>query len=339
MNKFNNDLSEILISVIIPAYNVEEYIEKCIYSILDQTYKNIEVIVINDGSTDNTGNLINNILGSNDRGIVIHKSNSGVSAARNSGIEVSSGEYLIFVDGDDFISPDLVEYMLHLVNSTKSDFCLSTSCFTMTGEKQTKKEFIKKIYSEDATVLLLSPDVMVGCWNKIYKRELIVNNKIWFSTELFYGEGLSFITRVSQISKSIGVGNRKVYYYRRNNENSATTKFDISKIYNGEKSLSKIKDSLILKTSRIINMHDLHLSIYSLGAIVKLKQNKLDKKYKSDYKRWRSFIRKKYLKLIFIQEITIYRKLLLFAGILSPWLVMKLDYMRRKRIFNKSVPS
>lgn len=337
VGSFNNETSKFLVSIIIPAYNVEKYIEKCLSSVLEQTYTNIEIIVVNDGSTDKTGQLIDSISQQDSRICVIHKNNAGVSAARNSGIEISTGDYIVFVDADDYLAPDYVEYMLFLVENTGGDFCLSKYCYTRSGEKQTEREFIEKLQPENAIALLLSPAVIVGCWNKIFKRSLIVDNDIRFSTTLFYGEGLTFITTVSQISKSIGVGNRKVYYYRRNNEASATTKFDINKLYNGEKALKNIKKQLIINSPKVNTMLSLHLCLFSLGALVKIKSNRLEKEYLKDYKRWQSYLRHNAFKLVFHSEISLYRKLLLFGGCVSPWLMAKLDTIRRKNISANSV--
>lgn len=338
MNKKNtNDEFNFFVSIIVPAYNVEKYISKCLSSILNQTFLNIEVIVVNDGSKDKTRQLLDEISNSDKRIKVIHQENAGVSAARNSGINISTGDYLVFVDGDDYIAEDYVEYMIGLVGETKSDFCLSESCFTISGEKQVEKENVRVLTPEDATALLLSPNVIVGCWNKIYKRDVIVNNNISFSTSLFYGEGLTFITTVSQISSSIGVGNRKVYYYRRNNNESATTRFDISKLLNGEKALNNIKENFLIDSNKINTMFNLHMCMFSLGAVVRIQTASSKKQYVNDYERWRSYIRQNTIKLLFKREVTLYRKLMLLGGCVSPWLMSKLDIWRRNSIFTNSV--
>ena len=337
VNNFNNQISKVLVSIIIPAYNVERYIEKCITSILEQTHTNIEVIVVDDGSTDKTGKLIDTISQHDKRVRVLHKENAGVSAARNSGIEMSTGEYVVFVDGDDYIAEDYVEYMLGLIKSTGSDFCLSKCCYTKSGERQTENECIEKLKPEAATALLLSPAVIVGCWNKIFKRSLIVDNNIWFSTTLFYGEGLTFIKTIAQIAKSVGVGNRKVYYYRRNNEASATTKFDINKLYNGEKALKNIGKKFIINSPKINTMLKLHMCLFYLGALVRMKANGVEKEYLKDYKRWKGYIRRNVWGLTFNRDVSIYRKLMLLGGCISPWIMMKLDNIRRSRISANSV--
>lgn len=103
-----------LISVIVPVYNVEQYLPRCIDSLLAQTYRNLEVILVNDGSKDNSGSICDEYAGKDTRIRVIHKENAGLSSARNAGIDVASGEYLTFVDSDDWIEPDAYEHMLGL---------------------------------------------------------------------------------------------------------------------------------------------------------------------------------------------------------------------------------
>lgn len=337
VGNIDNETSKFLVSIIIPAYNVEKYIEKCLLSILEQTYTNIEVIVVDDGSTDKTGQLIDKVLQQDSRVRVIHKKNAGVSAARNSGIEISTGDYLVFVDGDDYIAHDYVDYMLSLIENTGSEFCLSKCCYTKSDEKQTKSEYIEKLQPEDATALLISPDVIVGCWNKIFKRSLIVNNNIWFSTNLFYGEGLTFITTVSQISKSVGVGNRKVYYYRRNNEGSATTKFNIEKLRNGERALKTIRENMTVVNDRVDTMYALHMSMFSLGALVRIKANQQEGNFNDDYKHWKRTLRFYTRKIIFNKEVSLYRKMMLICGYVSPWMMLKLDGARRRKIVKNSI--
>lgn len=110
-----------LISVIVPVYNIEKYIEKCIVSISSQTYKSLEIILVDDGSTDSSGSICDT-LSKNDRRIkVIHKKNGGLSDARNAGLEVAEGEYFSFIDGDDFITPDTLEKLYNAAVSTASE--------------------------------------------------------------------------------------------------------------------------------------------------------------------------------------------------------------------------
>ena len=325
------------VSVIVPAYNVEKYIEKCVNSIRQQTYKNLEIIVVNDGSTDSTEAILAKIAKNDNRVIVISVENSGVSAARNCGIENCSGEYIVFVDGDDYLASDFVEYMMSLINRTNAEFCLSRNCYTQNGESQVVDDSIDTLNGIDATALLLSPRVIVGCWNKIFAKAFLDRNKMRFSTTLFYGEGLSFITNAAQLANCVGIGNRKVYYYRRNNEASATTKFDIRKFINGEKALKSIKENMVLQGGRIDTMYHLHMALFSLGAVTKIKANKKEKEYKKEYLHWKKSLRVYTGKILAKKEVSVYRKVMLLGGCISPWMLMKLDQIRRKNIAANSV--
>lgn len=325
------------VTIIVPAYNIEKYIEKCAETILNQTYDNIELIIVDDGSTDTTPSILDRIAEKDKRVIIIHKENGGVSAARNTALDIASGEYIIFVDGDDYLSEDYVEYMLYIVKHTGADFCLSKNCYTRNNESQVEEDKIESLSSTDATSLLLSPQVIVGCWNKIYRKSLLSDIGMRFSTNLFYGEGLSFITTAAQHCDIIGVGCRKVYYYRRNNELSATTKFNIEKMHNGEKALNQIGASLQRTNEKVNDMLVLHKSLFALGALTRIHANDLKKEYKADYKHWLELMRSNLGKVLFSKYISLYRKTMILGGCISPWLMMKLDKIRRKQITENSV--
>ena len=114
-----------LVSVIVPVYNIEKYVDACISSITDQTYKNIEIIIVDDGSVDDSGRLSDEWEKRDHRIKVIHQENKGLSAARNVAMRICTGEYLIFVDGDDVISNDMIESLYQASQKTKADciFC------------------------------------------------------------------------------------------------------------------------------------------------------------------------------------------------------------------------
>lgn len=326
-----------LVSIIIPCYNVEGYVSKCIQSICSQTYKNLQVIAVNDGSKDGTLNHLKSLADVDARIEIIDKENAGVSAARNSGLEAAKGDYVVFVDGDDYLAPDYVDYMLEMALASGSDMCISKDCFFKEGEEQVKDESLDVLTPEQATALLLSPRVIVGCWNKMFKKSFIDKFRLVFLTNLYYGEGLYFITRAAQLANHVTVGNRKVYYYRRNNEASATSKYNINKYYNGEKSLNKIHDDLVIKEPQIKLMFSLHKSLFCLGALSQTYAHHLQKEHKEDCRHWRSILKGNLGKLMLSSEVSLYRKALLLSGYICPGLISKLDIWRRKRIANQSV--
>lgn len=114
-------MSKALVSVIVPVYNVREYLEECWNSIVKQTYDNIEIILVDDGSTDESGKMCDEFAKEEARVIVIHRENGGLSAARNSGLDVCNGEYITFVDSDDVIAPNMVSAMVSVMDETKAD--------------------------------------------------------------------------------------------------------------------------------------------------------------------------------------------------------------------------
>lgn len=330
-------LKQPIVSVIIPAYNVAKYIEINLESICNQTIKDIEIIAINDGSTDTTLQILEMMKHKDSRIQIINQKNAGVSVARNSGIEAANGRFIVFVDGDDYVAADHLEYLISLVEEGQYQFGVSTKSFVFKHEVQSADLSITPHTSTQATALLLSPKVIVGCWNKIYDRKMLIEKGIRFNPELFYGEGLSFITTVSQHVEHVAVGNRKTYFYRRDNGDSATTKFDITKLTNGEISLNKIRDNFIRYDREVISMFNLHMCMYSLGAIVKINEAKMKRQHRNEYRHWKKHLMKNTPKLIRNPYVSNYRKLMLIGGCISPWVVTQLNIRRRKRIVENSV--
>lgn len=171
-----------LVSVIVPAYNCEKYLTNCINSIINQNHSKLEIIIVDDGSTDNTP-IISDELSKQDLRIkVIHQDNQGLSAARNIGISNSSGEYVCFVDSDDFIHPNFVSILLH--DSYLYDSDISMCCFRKVSKNNgtipdiiIKKKEAKVITNHEALKELVEPDSvnLIVAWNKLYKRNLFDN--------------------------------------------------------------------------------------------------------------------------------------------------------------------
>lgn len=325
------------ISFIVPCYNVERYVEQCVNSIASQKVREIEIIAVDDGSPDGTGMILDNLAAQDARIKVVHKKNEGVSAARNSALDVATGAYVVFVDGDDYIAPDYASYMLEMAQKDDAEFVLTKNWFTCEGQSQVEHDTIKTITPLQATALLLSTRVIVGSHNKMYKRSFIEKNKLRFSTSLFYGEGLNFIIKAAQLANQVTTGERMVYYYRRNNEVSATTKYNVQKYRNGEAALDKIADELLIKDSDVCLMMALHKSVFCLGAISQTYAHGRQNEYAVDCRHWRKTIKGLLPLLLRSPKVSLYRKLLLLGGLTLPKVVSKLDIWRRKRVANHSV--
>ena len=163
------------ISIIVPIYNIEKYLPRCLDSILAQTYKNLEVILVDDGSVDNSGMIADKYARNDQRIIVIHQVNKGVSAARNAGLDLATGDYIGFVDGDDYIEPDMYEILMRIIDEQQVDIAhcgyqmvypSRIDYYYNTREKQ------KMNREEGVFELLKGRKIEPGLWNKLYKAEL-----------------------------------------------------------------------------------------------------------------------------------------------------------------------
>ena len=203
-----------LISVIIPVYNVEKYLNKCIDSILAQTYKNIEIIIIDDGSTDNCGKICDEYALSDNRIKVIHKSNSGVSAARNDGIEISSGDYIVFVDSDDYVTVDYVECLYNGLLENDAD--MAVCGYVIPDAEKCEKianEFLpgNSVISSDETIRrMLNFELIQGVCCKIFKSGHIKKFRFRNYT---YSEDLLFSVESSVGLRKIVTLHKGLYYY------------------------------------------------------------------------------------------------------------------------------
>ena len=325
------------VSIIIPAYNVADYIEKCVKSVANQTYQNLEIIVVNDGSKDNTLSIITHLAEQDERIKLIDKKNGGVSAARNDGMRSSTGEYVAFVDGDDYIADDFVEYMLTTSLRNEADFVFSKNCFLYEGETQISKVEEKVLSPEEATGLLLSPEVSVGCWNKLFKKSVLEQFNLHFMEDLFYGEGLYFITAFAQRANKTVCSNKKVYYYRRNNDTSATTKFNINAIRNGLLSLERIERDMRVKSDYVDKMLANHKASYNMMSVVKLRKSKKHKEYPEDYKKALGYVRGSLMSNVLNNDITLVEKIEKILCAVSPALLGYLAEIRSKWTSAKSV--
>lgn len=312
-----------LISIIVPMYNVESYLPECLDSILNQSYTNIEVILINDGSPDNSCKIALDYSNRDQRIIVFDRTNEGVSSARNFGLSKVTGDYVIFVDSDDVLLPDFVEYMLMLATSSKSEFCLSKFVATnKTYIDNQTSDSIKILSSEDATCLLLYPEVAIGCWNKIYNTSFLKRNEICFPTNFFMGEGLNFITKVAQLSNNVCVGEKPVYYYRRDNEDSATKKFDIKKIDNAFKAIDNIRDNLIIQSNKVKKALEFHYWFTNFYALQSIVTSNEESNYKKELKVYYMYLKRNAMSMI-SSEISFKMRLKVLLIWLFPFNILK----------------
>lgn len=203
------------ISVIVPAYNVEKYIEECVGSIIDQSYKNIEIIIVDDGSTDKTGTICDKIAKTNDRIKVIHQNNQGLSVARNNGIKAAFGDFISLVDGDDIVEDDFLQSMM---SNMRDDIDVAISGYKTVNEAgdilSIAKNVSETVSGEDATIRLLTrqEDLFVIAWNKLYRKRLFIESNIWYPAGRIHEDNLTTYKLLSK-AKNVAIIDSTDYLY------------------------------------------------------------------------------------------------------------------------------
>lgn len=227
------------ISIIVPVYNGEKYIRKTIDSILDQTFENFELILINDGSTDRTREILEECKEKDKRLKVIHQENSGPGVARNVGIREARGEYIGFVDGDDCIEKKMYEKLLNAVAENKVEMAMCG--YT---EKRDKDEIVVRANLQDKKILfqkeieenIISTFVKnanfgyFALWNKIYYKEFLLENDLFIEEDRKQGEDWWFNIRVFCQLQSFVYLDEPLYYYIRQNSESLMNAYNESNI-------------------------------------------------------------------------------------------------------------
>lgn len=257
------------VSIIVPCYNIQDYIGKCLESLIQQTYKDVEIIVVDDGSTDSSYERIKKIAENDERVVLISQNNSGVSTARNIGMAKSTGDYICFVDGDDIVDETYVETLLANMVSYNADLSLTsyTKSLEMLGMPKcnnvdiwTEKEALELYIKESKFI--------AGAVCKLFKKEII--GDIIFQPELRISEDKLFVFQVMSRCKKIVYQDKKTYYYFQRENSAMHFKFDerfydakkvtdylnklwkkkypeMSELFDGEKALSyarRVQDSL-----------------------------------------------------------------------------------------------
>lgn len=214
------------LSIIIPVYNVEKYLNICIDSILKQTYKDYEIILVDDGSTDESGKICDEYVSVNKQIRVIHQKNKGLSCARNTGIKKARGKYLMFIDSDDFLYNH--NCLNLLMSKAKNDIIQYNMVYYY--ENSNKYVHLNELpnYNSKAKYINILKDLSsngqfsISACNKIVKREIIINNNIYFSEKLL-SEDIDWSLKLYLHSNSIKIINEEIYVYRQQRKGSITS--------------------------------------------------------------------------------------------------------------------
>lgn len=230
------------ISVIIPVYNVAEYLESCLNSVLAQTFRDIEIICINDGSTDNSLEILQQYAQRDKRVKIIDQENKGLSEARNVALNIAQGEFIAFIDSDDFYAQNFLELLLNAQKTTGADIvgCNFQKIYKTTDVLETVSHVNPKIY-KDALGVLLHKDnfIYFNVWNKLYKRHTI--GKIRFVPNIYY-EDWVFNCCVFEQAQSFTWIKEKLYAYRIHNSSIMQSSFNEKKLHDYAKSIHEVHD-------------------------------------------------------------------------------------------------
>ena len=290
------------ISIIIPVYKVEQYLGKCVDSVLNQTYKELEIILVDDGSPDHCPEICEEYAGKDSRIVVIHKQNGGLSSARNAGLDVAKGEYIFFLDSDDYIAENTIERMYQTIISEKADIAICD--FVKVDENG---EIIKELSpikneclnKEQLLMKLVNPTnwYYVVAWNKLYKKTLFsairfpvgkINEDEFTVHQIFY-----------ECNKAVTIA-EKLYFYLRRKSSITTNSFSVKNL----DGISALADRCLFLTEKGVfepieqtfsKMHSLyfcHRSYYA--GLNKDAVKKTDKLFKDTYKKC-----KKHLSLVY----------------------------------------
>lgn len=244
---YNYSKENPLISVIIPIYNAGQWINECIQSVLEQSYQNIEIICINDGSTDSSRDIITKFLESDKRIILINQENSGISSARNRGIHCAKGEWILFLDADDCLSNNAIKELLYCTKENEADYVIGRyskkkndlgngtgKCTELSADKLKIVLLDWKQYNQQLPSNASFPTEwsLVYSWGRLIRRNLL-GTTIRFNEQLVLGEDVLFNYDILSVNPKVCLLDKTIYYYRQNNE-SVTSNFHIRRKVNTE---------------------------------------------------------------------------------------------------------
>lgn len=282
-----------LVTVVVPVYNVEKYLNRCIESIVNQTYKNLEIILVDDGSPDNCPQMCDDWAEKDNRIKVIHKKNAGAGMARNTGIDNSSGSYILFVDSDDYIDLQTIEECVLSIKKTQSDVVMFGR-FTVFADgtvKETPVVTDKYYFSGEQVFNDILPGLFVhergigiSSCNKIFNLQLIKENNIKYKSEReLLSEDAIFHLELFRYVKSISIIPKGFYYYVQN-ENSFSRKYrkDLQKLNN-----NFLKKSILLCDeygyhNQIVNNVRARYHIYAFAGMKQIKSYNFSKEQKKN---------------------------------------------------------
>ena len=325
-------MNEEKVTIIVGIYNSAKFLRKGLESLKVQTWTNIEALLMDDGSTDDSGSICDEYAALDKRFIPIHKKNSGVCDSRNKALDIATGDYVCFMDGDDWFSPDFVEYMMDIIHKTNTKMALSDHVFTTRDQMQVTSDEIVSRDSSHVIADIIYLNMMLGPWNKMYSLDLIRKYNIRFPSRWF-AETLHFANTVAFYSNKVGVGHRKVYNYRLNNTDSGTTKFNVDTRLSSLANVLDLRKCLFAKDKEVNNAIEWHVYDNYYLVLFNIIASKSISQYKSEYDAAKSYLKKNWLKTLIRSKVNFKRKMLIVLEAFFPTIIAE----RRKKNLKKAL--
>lgn len=221
-NNYIKEVRNIKASVIIAAYNIERYIERCINSVKNQTLKEIQIVVVNDGSTDSTKEKIEKLALEDNRIELYSQSNKGLIEARKNGLKMAKGEYVLFIDGDDWIEINTLELLYNKAKENDSDIVLYNAYWAYDNKKLDMKTYKKECLAnikENPVKSLFLEEIIPSIWSKFINRNFLLQNKVEYPSNICFGEDLSSVLSMFINNPKINVLEKNLYNYYQRNDN------------------------------------------------------------------------------------------------------------------------
>ena len=270
-------MNKILVSIIIPIYNSEIFLDKCIQSVINQSYKNIEIILVNDGSIDSSKEICDNYSSIDNRIKVIHKINGGLVSSRKVGLKASTGKYILYIDGDDWIELDLIENYIAQVLKFNADVVISSHIVNLEGRTDILPNSLPPgVYDKDKLKSIVYPKMLYTgnfsqfgifsySWGKLYRRELLLKNQLSVTEDITIGEDALCLYPTLLDANILVILEQPYYHYRQRADSLIKTlrKIEISK-------MQKVYDDLknIFSDKGVLDIMLPQLQYYLLSLLI-----------------------------------------------------------------------
>lgn len=322
------------VSVIVPVYNVEQYLRKCLDSLVNQTLKDIEIIVVNDGSPDNSQEIIDEYVKKYPKKVKSYiQENGGQGSARNFALKKAKGKYIGYVDSDDYVSLDMYEKMYNQIEQEKSDIVICNN-YIVNGDHIVIEKDNTLVYNDDFERACFGK---MAVWNKLYKRELIIKNEIEFASKVWY-EDLAFTVKTIISANKISFVDEPLYYYiiregSTMNNNNVKRNTELFFAFNDLMDYLKKKRKFKKYYSIVEFLAIEHIYISGITRIIQCEaDNKLKKEVINDFLVYFNNNFKGYKNNKFLKTLTFNRKLIYVLNNFRLFSIVKLIFKIKERI-------